>query len=544
MNRNGTRKTADGQSSLFRFLVVLLSALLSVAVFGCGNLGERRKPPALAVDPDLYPYVSGMLPGPAEVISTDAERAVLEGRADFGLTLNVPRSPDVIAERISSVPMAVAVHFLEPVDGITLSEARSIADSPGAATLNGARLTVVPRRSFLKRGWLREGEATCIVFGESGAGLKLLSVDGVAPTGETVRSGDYRFLEPLYLLARDRRSSAEMSRRLSEALAGAQPPMEPTATLTAVGDIMLARGVGTLIDRYGTGYPLGLVADILSSSDISFANLESPIGVGGSPLPGKLIWFRAKPKTVDCLTGAGIDAVTLANNHTLDYDSENLLETIAILDRAGIAHCGAGRNLTEARKPAIVQRKGITVAFLGYNEFAHPNLFWSLRYPRTLLAGPDVPGTPPIDLTMVAEDIAAARQVADVVVVAYHWGQEYTNHPVPYFGKDLKAIARRTIELGADIVLGFHPHAIQGLEVYRGGLIAYSLGNFVMDQKREITRESMIVRCLISKKGVLATEVIPAMIEDGRPRRLYGDEASRLLAKIRSISASLSDAPR
>jgi len=178
----------------------------------------------------------------------------------------------------------------------------------------------------------------------------------------------------------------------------------------------------------------------------------------------------------------------------------------------------------------VVEVKGIRIAFLGYSQFA--DLFWSWKYPRTFAATATLPGVAPLREDYVVEDIRQARSRADVVVVAFHWGEEYQNHPT---GAQV-ALGRRSVEAGADIVLGFHPHAIQGIEVYRGGVIAYSLGNFVMDQRRDVTRESMILEFLLSPRGVLGVEVVPVMIEEAQPRILEGEERRRLLSKIRSLS--------
>ncbi|BDG60206.1 capsular polysaccharide biosynthesis protein [Caldinitratiruptor microaerophilus] len=320
--------------------------------------------------------------------------------------------------------------------------------------------------------------------------------------------------------------------------AGAAPPLPPPrreGTLAVVGDIMLARGVATAIARHGIEYPFAAVAGRLRAADYAFANLESPLGVKGKPIPGKGIWFRARPETVAGLRFAGIDGLTLANNHILDYDTENFLETLAILRENGLGVAGAGEDLETARRPLIAEAGGVRVAFLGYSQFA--DLFWDWHYRRPFAATDSRPGVAPIREDTLAQDIARAREQADVVAVAYHWGDEYVNYP----GAEQRRLAHRTIDLGADLVLGFHPHAVQGVERYRKGLIAYSLGNFVMDQKRPVTRESMILEIRLTPEGVDAYQVVPVMIEDAQPRILDGDAARNLLEKIERISAPLRD---
>ncbi len=308
---------------------------------------------------------------------------------------------------------------------------------------------------------------------------------------------------------------------------------EPEVKLLAVGDLMLARGVDSMIGKHGLGYPLELVASRMADADLTLANLESPLGTRGHPLPRKGIWFRARPEAVRILRQGGVDLVTLANNHILDYDTDNFLETLDLLRQNGVAYFGGGRNLEEARRPLVLRRKGLRIAFLGYSQFA--DLVFSWSYPRPFRAADDRPGIAPMQDDLVLQDIARARREADVVVVAYHWGDEYQNLPTP----DQVRLGRASIDAGASVVLGFHPHAIQGLERYKGGLIAYSLGNFVMDQYDPVTLESMIVEMRLTRQGVVDVQVTPVRIEGWRPRILEGQEREWLGKKIARLSEQI-----
>jgi len=279
------------------------------------------------------------------------------------------------------------------------------------------------------------------------------------------------------------------------------------------------------------------VADRLKGADITWCNLESPLGTSGSPLPGKIIWFRARPDTVQCLEQAGVDVVSLANNHILDYDSPCLIETLEILESRGISYCGAGRDMDAARTPAVLEAGGLKIAFLAYTEYAHPGLFWDTSYPRTFMAGDGVPGCAPLDMEMVAEDIARARAEADLVVVGYHWGREDVAYPTAYHPwNDLEEIARRTIDLGACLVLGTHPHAVQGYEVRANGLIAYSLGNFVTDQIEATQKEGVILELRLGPCGVLSARLVPVWSEGFRPTMMDHERARELLEKIERVS--------
>ncbi|MEW6244267.1 MAG: CapA family protein [Bacillota bacterium] len=313
----------------------------------------------------------------------------------------------------------------------------------------------------------------------------------------------------------------------------------PVVTLKVAGDLMFDRGVRKVIHEHGWEYPLELVAGFLSSADVTLANLESPLGVLGRRLPGKLIWFRADPEMVNALVQASIDVVTIANNHILDYDTENFLETLDILEEHGVMYVGGGRNLEHARKPGIIEKKGVKIAFVGYSEFAHPDLFWSYSYPRTFEAKENLPGVLPIDKTYIAEDVQRAKALgADIVIACFHWGMEDVNVPVP-FRVDQREIAKYAIDVGVDLVLGFHPHALQGIEVYKGKYIVYSMGNFVMDQKRDIQRESMILTFGLTRDGIKSLEVTPVYITDCRPHILEGADARNLLSRIRDYSLRL-----
>ena len=151
-----------------------------------------------------------------------------------------------------------------------------------------------------------------------------------------------------------------------------QAPPGGAVRLNAVGDIMLSRYVGTLINRKGITYPLGKLAYSMADADITFANLESPISKNGAPLEGKPteVVFRADPGVIDCLPMAGIDIVSLANNHSVDYDSPALLDTIEFLKKSGIRSVGAGNDIGQARQPVVLERDGMKLAFLAYTDLA------------------------------------------------------------------------------------------------------------------------------------------------------------------------------
>ncbi len=458
--------------------------------------------------------------------------------------------PALIFAETTGAPKPVGNAIVLAVD--ILNETSDLAQEQALAVLRGEStccgLIPVPFRTVQERGFIQSQEVTVIHYAQRSAGLKLVSIDGVVPSTETFRDGRYplltslelRFTSPAAWWQPWRRPGAAARSFVEFVAAGtgqkAWYGAEAEITFLALGDIMLARNVGKKIEEHGVTYPFDLVHQVLDEHDVVFGNLESPIGTKGTPIPDKLIWFRARPEAAAALVHGGIDVVGMANNHILDYDSESLLETLEILDELGISHAGAGANISQAREPALVTVGEVTVALLAYTEFASEHLYWSHEYPRTFLATDDKPGCAPMKLCLVKEDVKRARQEADIIMVTYHWGQEYVNYPEPFLAGDLQDVARRTIDAGADGVLGTHPHAIQGIEIYRGKPIAYSLGNFVMDQYEPISTESMMISFTLDASGITSLCVIPVRIAEHRPTLAQGADYAYLMDKIRTIS--------
>lgn len=312
----------------------------------------------------------------------------------------------------------------------------------------------------------------------------------------------------------------------------AQVARMPRLTLAAAGDCMFDRGVRAVCDKRGTEWPLSAVRDVLTAADIAFVNLETSIARGGARLPGKGIWFRSAPEFAQELASAGVDVVTLANNHVLDYDDQAFAETLSNLAAAGVAVCGGGKNMDEARRPRVLSANGISVAFLGYSEFAH--IYWSAAKPKRFVAGEASPGISPWNRDAIVQDIRRAKRLADHVVVSFHWGDEYVSMPAD---RQVQ-LAHAAIDAGASVVHGHHPHVLQPVEVYHGGVIFYSLGNFVFDQKKPATVESIIAQVGLSPEAVVRAEIIPVRIEECRPRPLAAWAARAAVDKI-SLASEL-----
>jgi poly-gamma-glutamate capsule biosynthesis protein CapA/YwtB (metallophosphatase superfamily) len=201
-------------------------------------------------------------------------------------------------------------------------------------------------------------------------------------------------------------------------------------------------------------------------ADLLIGNLEAPLTARTERVCSWRNSLRAEPGYVDVMKSVGFDAVCLANNHAMDYGWEALHESIMHLEQAGILHFGAGVNAQASRKPAIVDVHGKKIALLGYCD---------VYVGIPLYAGENTPGVAALDLRSVAEDVAAARRVADHVIVNVHWGTEYIRIPHPA----QREIAAAIVRAGASLVIGHHPHVLQGAERFGEQAAFYSLGNFV-----------------------------------------------------------------
>ena len=303
-------------------------------------------------------------------------------------------------------------------------------------------------------------------------------------------------------------------------LAWAEP-----VTIHAVGDIMLAGSGAKTYRKQGYSYPFTAVGERLKQADVVIGNLEAPLASRGEEFTGKKFRFKVDPTAVTAIRETGFTHLALANNHILDFGAAGLQQTLNTLDAAGIACFGAGENLNSARKAWISEVKGVKIAFLSY----------SLVYPEEFFAKSDRAGTAPGYLPYYAEDIRLAKTRADYVVVSFHWGEEGAKLPKPY----QKSTARKAIDAGADVVLGHHPHVLQGVEYYGKGVIFYSLGNFTFGSMSKSSDSSMIARITLDD-GVKAVEVIPLDVLNSRvgfqPKILSGNRGRKAVAAIGQLS--------
>jgi poly-gamma-glutamate synthesis protein (capsule biosynthesis protein) len=291
-----------------------------------------------------------------------------------------------------------------------------------------------------------------------------------------------------------------------------------TVVLSFAGDCTLANHFEDFVgDQFG--YPFERF-DLLSKADISMVNLENPITQRTQRVK-KEFNFKMNPKYLGVLQSAGIDIVTVANNHIFDYGSEGLLDTIHSLDSVGIKHVGAGRNLDEARRCALFEIKGLRIGFLGY--------FGSGAFAATS----NQAGVAPRSTSMMINDIQSLKQIdkADYVVVNIHWGTE----KALYAEEWQVNLAHSVVDAGADLVVGHHPHVLEGIERYKNAFIAYSLGNFLFGGNSRSTYDTAVLKVELGR-GVRRVSIVPIRVKDWQPFVLLGSEGERVVAAVRERS--------
>lgn len=329
--------------------------------------------------------------------------------------------------------------------------------------------------------------------------------------------------------------------------AGTDAGVAAPVRLTFAGDVTLGFHVEEWADelvKKGTPKDSALVwgfervKALTRASDLFVVNLECPFTDKGTKLQ-KNFNFRARPELVAGLEAGGVDVVSLANNHLMDYGPEGLFDTLTVLDTARIARFGAGRSLADARTPAIVDVKGVKVAFLGYFFLGDRNI-----EPKEVIATEATPGvaghfsdTAALK-AMLEADVRAAKKKADHVIPFFHWGREGKGQPEPYQVE----LGRAAIEAGASAVIGSHPHVLQGLELHRGRPIVYSLGNFVFGGNwNPGDKRTALVHLLVTKQAIERVEITPAR-SDAYPERpcqpylVEGTAADEVLDHLATLS--------
>jgi poly-gamma-glutamate capsule biosynthesis protein CapA/YwtB (metallophosphatase superfamily) len=302
-----------------------------------------------------------------------------------------------------------------------------------------------------------------------------------------------------------------------------------TVTVALAGDTMLGRGVARALT---TSPPQALVAPevraAMDQADLVVLNLECCISERGRPwdAPGKPFFFRAPPRAVELLVLLGVDCVTLANNHALDYGVDALLDTLVHLDAAGIAVVGAGADLEQARQPAVLGASGLRVAVVGVTD-----------HPPDFSAGPDRPGVAFADLGRAVPDwlLQTVRAAdADVLLVSPHWGPNMTTAPV----RHVRRAATALVDAGATLVAGHSAHVPHGV----AGRVLYDLGDFLDDYRVDPRlRNDLGLLFLVSLDagGPVRLEALPLKLDFCHTRLAAGEDAAWMRHRFRAACAAL-----
>jgi len=306
--------------------------------------------------------------------------------------------------------------------------------------------------------------------------------------------------------------------------------------VAALGDLMLC---GEWEGPAGTNAMrcFGPLAENLAADDVVFANLETTTDSSGSQISKQPRVVADAGAIRGALTTLDVDVVSLANNHAFDAHAEGFETVLGLLRTLGIRSCGAGSDLGEASRSCVVERKGVRLGWLAYV---------AAETKPSHVAG-SAPGVNVLDEERAVREVRELKRNVNHVLVSLHWGVEYCNLPSPA----QRRFARRLVDEGSSLVIGHHAHTVQGVEVHKGGVIAYNLGNatttdFPIDGRLAIkqsrrTRSSFILRAALLPDRVLAVELVPFLAADGS-FNLHDPYAERLVRRAcRQLAAGVSE---
>lgn len=293
-------------------------------------------------------------------------------------------------------------------------------------------------------------------------------------------------------------------------------------TIIFAGDVLIAEAMEQYYDTEGVERLVSeeLLAE-MKNADICMVNNEFQFSTRGTPMEDKQFTFRTDPKYVQVMLDMGVDIVSLANNHSLDFGTEALQDTFAALDDAGILYAGAGDTKERAEELQIIEVNGLKIGFLAATRVI-PVSQWNVefRQPGLFTAYDDA---------RLVECVEAAKKECDFLTVYIHWGIEREAHPQYY----QTATAKNCFDAGADLVIGAHPHVLQGIEFMDGKPVFYSLGNYIFAQT--IARTAL-VKVEVQPDGEATYSLIPAYAEDGQTKMFEGEEAVELFDYMNEIS--------
>ncbi len=304
--------------------------------------------------------------------------------------------------------------------------------------------------------------------------------------------------------------------------------LTPTLSLGVGGDVTFGLAVADLIAQKEPAFPWAEVSPLFGLYDITVVNLEGPLCSVAPPDPVQTsLDLRGATSNAAPMAEAGIDALCLANDHIMDYGAGGLEETLNVLRAQGLGIFGAGSSASSAQRPLVLEAEnGASIALLSFSDVSSP----------ASAAGEDTPGISEASLETIGEMVGAAAQDAHYVAVFMHWGEVGS--------ADITArqreIASACVEAGADLVIGCHPHVVQGIEVISGVPVIYSLGNLVYSSESEAGKNAIFAGCRFSGGRLASLELIPLRVEGGKPTPLYAGQAEELLKDLEAASPGVS----
>jgi len=300
------------------------------------------------------------------------------------------------------------------------------------------------------------------------------------------------------------------------------PPRD--ITLAFAGDVHFAERTADLLAK-DPSTAFGPVAAVLSDADITMVNMETAVTERGTAEP-KQWHFRAPATAFDAIRAAGVDVVTVANNHALDYGPVGFADTLDAARARNFPTVGGGANAAQAYAPWVTTVRGTRIAYLGFSQIHELEYTWAARDDRAGIAMA-------VEVARARAAVVAARAIADIVVVYVHWGQEGNSCPTP----EMKNFAQAMADAGATIVLGTHAHLLLGEGWLGKTYVDYGMGNFLWWYNDAYSNDTGVVKITIRDKAVVGTQFIPAVISytTGQPIPAEGAEAARISRKLAGL---------
>lgn len=298
-------------------------------------------------------------------------------------------------------------------------------------------------------------------------------------------------------------------------------------TIGFCGDVMLGRLVNETIDRTAFDYPWGNMLSLLQQNDVNVINLETTLTHSNNIIP-KVFNFKATPDKVQSLILANITVCNLANNHILDFSIEGMQETIKTLDQAGIAHVGAGNNITQAAQPTIIEHNNIRIGIIGYTDNE-----------PTWHATDVKPGTNYVhvgDINTVQQQVNALKGSVDIIIASIHWGPNMRDHPTQEFID----FAHAMIDAGINIIHGHSAHVFQAIELYNNGIIMYDTGDFVDDYAVDAqlrNDHSFLFIIHLDKDGIQKLRLVPTLISNMQVNQAVGSQKEWCIRRMQELCA-------